>query len=176
MGSEDAGMWTQQQIIWIGWIRQIKSDPVIADQFIVQAIGNVLHQHVGLASSTSSPFKVRDKFFVFGHPIFARPSWHSQPRITITRFTRRQSKKIAPPEWGLSCLRAFVSRATILIRHNSTKHSLVRHYHSVDHVDHAVGLKYIGDCEHGDSAFFVFQFDVLAIMQHYPELAALYCG
>jgi len=39
-------------------------------------------------------------------------------------------------------------------------------------MDDAIGLKYVGDGDHGSAALFVLQFDVLAIVQGDPEFAA----
>lgn len=42
--------------------------------------------------------------------------------------------------------------------------ALVGHQHSVDDLDDAIGLKYVGNSDHGGIAFFVFQHEVFAIM------------
>lgn len=73
------------------------------------------------------------------------------------------SKK-APPERG-HCLGMRASRP-------ESRSALVGHDHRVNHVDDAIGLKYVGDGDHGSAAFFVLQFDVLAIVQGDPEFAA----
>ena len=50
---------------------------------------------------------------------------------------------------------------------------LVRHHYCIDHVNHTVGLKYIGDRDHRCAALFVLEFDTLPIVESDPELAAL---
>jgi len=74
---ENAGMRPQQKIVGIGWIRQIESNPVVADQFIVQPIGNQLHHLVSSAFGAGDLFEFQQKFLMSLHPLLVanRPIW-----------------------------------------------------------------------------------------------------
>ncbi len=96
-------------------------------------------------------------------------------RVTLVRFSNLWvsssfiagcCKKKAPPKRG--------SGDSGVTRGQARQ--LIRHYDRINHVDHAIRLKHVGDCDHGGSAFFVFQFNVLAIVQSDPELTAFHRG
>jgi hypothetical protein len=55
-------MRSEQEIVRIGGVGQIKTNPVVADEFVVQVIGNVLHHVLGTASGGGGPFEVLYKF------------------------------------------------------------------------------------------------------------------
>src|SRR5580704_18602952 len=53
-----------------------------------------------------------------------------------------------------------------------TTAGLVRHHNVIDHVNHAVRLKNVGDRNQSHSTFLVLEHDVLAVVQRDPKLAA----
>src|ERR1700685_1336043 len=73
VGREAASERSHHQNAGVGGIDQIKSYPVIAGQFFVKPLRNVLHERFRIGGSLAENLKLFEQFFVRRHLLL--PSW-----------------------------------------------------------------------------------------------------
>src|ERR1017187_5388929 len=98
--------------------------------------------------------------------------WHPSPTQGIKRDSlERHTKKPRRSGAGSSLFALWSFRESQEPEIPGTRGKLIRHHDRIDHVDHSIGLEYVGDRDRGRATFFVLQDDVLAVL-HDPQFAA----